>query len=234
MKIVKFKKYGDITVEFQDEQRLQVETTYQYFKRGTIKNPYDPYILGRGYYGVGKYKARNGKKTTKEHHLWFALLTRCYNEKQRYQYKSYPDCRVCDEWLNFQTFAQWVNENYYEIPNERVELDKDILVKGNKIYSPETCIFVPKSINLLFVNRRNFRGECPLGVNKTNNGKYTALYGHDKRTTYLGSYPTKEEAFYAFKTHKEAHIKKVADRYKHLIPNKLYNALYNYEFLITD
>ena len=145
---------------------------------------------------------------------------------------------VCDKWLNFQNFAEWFYKNYYEIDNEAMCLDKDILHKGNKIYGPETCIYCPKSINGLFVKCDSIRGECPIGVNKLPNGRFRAyhhIYINNKRIIkHLGVFDTPEEAFNIYKQAKEKYIKQVADSYKYKIPKKLYDAMYNWKVEITD
>lgn len=68
------------------------------------------------------------------------MIKRCYNQKCLLKDNTYRGCSVCDEWLNFQNFGEWYDENYYEVPNEVMDLDKDILHKGNKIYSPDNCV----------------------------------------------------------------------------------------------
>ena len=156
------------------------------------------------------------------------MMQRCYGNENRPTYK---DVFVCEEWHNFQNFAKWFDDNYYEINDEMIELDKDILFKGNKIYSPETCVFAPQPINLLF--RHADRGEYPIGVEyvKLKNTKkcYRAVFSQlDKY------YLTPEEAFEFYKEHKEMYIKEVADKYKKYIPKKLYNAMYNYQVEIID
>ena len=79
------------------------------------------------------------------------MLKRCYDPKYQEKEPTYKGCTVENHLLNFQHMCKWLEENYYEIPGETMCLDKDILCKGNKIYSRNTCIFVPERINLLFV-----------------------------------------------------------------------------------
>ena len=120
-----------------------------------------------------------------------------------------------------------------------MELDKDILYKGNKIYSRDTCIFVPKRINSLFTKRDNARGKDPIGVKPSRSGNYET-YCHDRYGKYinLGTYDTKKEAFHVYKEHKEKVIKEVIDSYKGKIPephySRLKTAMYNYEVEIDD
>ena len=94
------------------------------------------------------------------------MLTRCYSDKYKKKKPTYEDCKVYEELLNFQNFAKWDSENYYEIEGETMCLDKDILVKHNKIYSPETCVYVPNTINVLFTKSDKIRGNTPIGVNE--------------------------------------------------------------------
>jgi hypothetical protein len=108
-------------------------------------------------------------------------------------------------------------------------IDKDILIKGNKIYSPETCIFVSRKINSLFVKCNKSRGQSPIGVCKHGKKYYVRC-----SSMGIGSFKTIEEAFNAYKQYKEDYIKQVADEYKNKIPKKLYDALYKYEVEITD
>ena len=118
-------------------------------------------------------------------------------------------------------------------------LDKDILYKGNKVYSRETCIFVPKRINSLFVKRDNDRGNSPIGTTPNSSGNYQVQCwnGHGKYI-YLGSYSTKEEAFRIYKQYKEKVIKETIDSYEGKIPEPFYSrlkeAMYNYKVEITD
>ena len=135
--------------------------------------------------------------------------------------------------------GEWIDKNYYEIPGETMCLDKDILHKGNKIYSRETCIFVPQKINSLFVKSDKSRGEDPIGVYQLPNGDYISrCWNGNGERIYLGLYSTKEEAFQVYKKYKEKVIKEVIDSYKGKIPEPFYSRLrevmYNYKVEIDD
>ena len=120
-----------------------------------------------------------------------------------------------------------------------MELDKDILFKHNKIYSPETCIFVPKTINSLFVKRQNSRGESVIGTTPKN-GRYQVQCNiinpktSKSKKEYLGFYDTQEKGFETYKYYKEKNIKEVAEYFKRYIPIELYQVLYSYEVEIDD
>jgi len=121
MKIVRYRIAGDITVEFQDVHKAKINTTYNNFQRRCISNPYDKTVYGVGYLGDGKHKSKVNNKLTTKYNVWNNILDRCYSEKDKYKYPAYYNiCTVCDEWLNYQNFAKWYEENMYYVPNERV------------------------------------------------------------------------------------------------------------------
>ena len=212
---------------------------YQNFKNGNIKCPYEPRTFGIGCIGEGKYKGKENGETHKYYVIWVSMLQRCYDPKYQERYPTYNRCKVEEEVLNFQHMCEWLDENYYEVPGEKMHLDKDILCKGNKVYSRETCIFVPERINLLFVKRDNNRGDNPIGVEDLPSGNYRVRCsnGFGKQID-LGVYPTKEEAFKVYKEYKEKVIKETIDSYEGKIPEPYYTrlktAMYNYEVEITD
>ena len=167
--------------------------------------------------------------------LWKQMLCRCYGECSRGT--SYEDCKVCDEWHYFSNFEMWFNEHKNEYHNG-YHLDKDILVKGNKVYSPNTCCFVPPQINTLITKHDKTRGEYPIGVsyNKWNGKNFRAILRQRGKYVMLGFFDTPQEAFNAYKNAKEAHIKDMARKYYQdgKISEKTYNALMNYNVEITD
>ena len=237
MKVIDYRKYSDITIEFQDEYKIRINTSYSNFKNGTIANPYDKTVCNVGYIGEGKYSHKDYPNIWKK---WDWMIQRNYNPYELNKCPTYIDCYVEEDLLCFQNFAEWYEENYYEVPGEKMVLDKDILFKGNKIYSKDTMIFVPERINQLFNKRQNCRGEYPIGVTKHKNrlearcNTYTRE-GERKRIT-IGTFPLSEpfHAFYTYKQFKENYIKQVADEYKDLIPQRLYDAMYSYEVEIND
>ena len=119
------------------------------------------------------------------------------------------------------------------VNDEKMCVDKDILVKGNKLYSPKTCCIVPETINMLFTNRKRYRGELPVGVT-FKNGKYMAKFKRNGRDFYLGYYDSANDAFANYKYAKESYIRTVAKKYQAWIPQKVFDALMNYKIEITD
>lgn len=235
MKIIEFNNWRNITIEFQDEYKAKVCTNYGNFKCGTISNPYDKTVWNIGYMGEGKY---NSKDYSLAYRKWNTMLKRCYDPYYLNVRPTYRDCFVCEEWHNFQNFAKWWEENYYEVEGDRMELDKDILIKGNKIYSPEACMIVPNKINILFA-KGDTKKKLPIGVfpNKLRFHARCRIYDYqDKKSKdiYLGNFDTPYKAFLSYKNYKESHIKEIANKYKQIIPIDLYNAMYKYKIEIDD
>ena len=239
MIIKKYRNANDIDVYFPEYDWIFKHTRYNNFKKGNIKCPYERRYYGNGYLGEGKYKVSENGKNSDKYNIWYGMLKRCYCPKYQERYPTYKGCRVEEYLLNFQHIGEWLESNYYEVPGERMHLDKDILCKGNKVYSRETCIFVPEKINVLFTKCDKTRGDCPIGATILPSGNYQVEcrngYGE---SVYLGTYPTKEEAFRVYKEYKEKVIKEVIDSYEGIIPepfySKLREAMYNYEVEITD
>lgn len=238
IKITKYNDSKNVYVKFEDEHKTILKCRYSHFKSGSLKNPNKRTIYDIGYFGIGKYKSRVEGIKTAQYITWHSMMLRCYDEKLHLREPSYTQCKVCDEWHNFQNFAKWYNENYYEIGNgQRMELDKDIIINKNKTYSPSTCIFIPKILNTILNNNKATRGEYPLGVHvRRENGKFISRY-HDNligKRIYLGDFETIDEAFYVYKREKEKYIKRVANHYMSKIPKVIYNALMIFEIGIKD
>ena len=234
MEIVDYKSSKEVIIKFLDDYEYITRTTYSEFKKGTTRNPYDKTIYNTGYIGVGKFCS---SYDTRLYNVWFDMIRRCYNPYllNNNRYARYRDCKVCNEWLNLQKFGEWYEKNYYEVNNETMHLDKDILIKGNKIYSPKTCIFVPQIINDIFVKQVRKSTELPTGCYICDNKLFMSCRIGDKRV-YKSGYNLNdvEEAFDDYKLIKEKYIKEVAEKYKKFIPKKLYDVLMNYTINIDD
>lgn len=173
-----------------------------------------------------------GTEHLKSYKIWQNMLLRCYSEKWRQRTQSYADCSVCDEWLTFSNFKKWFDENYVE----GYQLDKDLMHKGAKVYSPENCNFVPQYINTLTIKGKKVRGDYPIGVTKYGNRYVAAMSKKGSRCTRIAVRDTPEEAFLAYKQTKEAYIKEVATEYYNRgeITKRVYDALMRWEVEITD
>lgn len=238
MKIVEYNNFHNITVEFQDKYKAKVITTYNNFVNKQIKNPYHPSVCGIGIVG-DKYPTKINRIHTKEYQTWRDMLKRCFDEKTKEGRPTYKNVGCCEEWLLYDNFYEWLHnqENFNKwYVGDRWHLDKDILIKGNKIYSPNTCTLVPNSVNQLFTKRDNNRGDLPIGVIRRKN-KFTAQCTTMNGHKHLGYYDTSEDAFYlGYKPYKEIIIKQTAqEEYaKGNITKVCFDAMMNYEVEITD
>ena len=151
--IVEYVDSKNITVQFKATGEL-VKTTYGTFVKGNVKSHFTPSVFGAGITGLEPIRDEQGE-ILDSYKCWNSMLKRCYSAKYQEKYPTYKDCRVCDKWLYYSNFKKWYDTNYYEINNKTSQLDKDILIKGNKMYSPDTCVFVPQFINKLFIKRQN-------------------------------------------------------------------------------
>jgi len=230
--IIRYNTCEDIDVEF-DDGTIITNRSFSSLSTGKIKNPNAPSVYNVGYIGQGEYRASINNTITKSYSIWKGILERCHSEKYQQRQPSYIGCSVTEEWHNFQNFAKWMSNNYNPILMDGWQLDKDILVKGNKVYSPETCCFVPQEVNLLLCKANKIRGNCPIGTAITSFAYLSTITKNGKRI-HIGSYRTLNEAFQAYKTAKEAYIKEVADRWKDKITKEVYQALLNYQVEITD
>ncbi len=133
--------------------------------------------------------------------VWQSMLERCYNPKVHAKWPKYSGCSVAEEWLSFMRFRLWMSCQDWE----GNQLDKDILIPGNKIYSADTCVFVDGKTNSLITGHDSTRGDFPIGVSK-NGKKFQAYCNKDGRQVKLGTHPSQEEAHSAYKKYKAAVI----------------------------
>ena len=160
----------------------------------------------------------NGKRNQKRiwkcpfYSRWFCMLQRCYDKSYQEKQPSYKGCSVCEEWLTFSNFKSWMEQQDWE----GKALDKDLLVYKNRVYSPETCVFIAPSINSFLLKRNKTRGIYPIGVCYHTTPKminplkrpYQAQIGNRGKKLLLGLYLTPEEAHKAWQ---KAKIKQAQD-----------------------
>lgn len=230
MEIIEVRKRSDIDVQFLDDHKyIKEHVQYRNFSLGQVKNPYDITVYTAGYLGVGEHKVSIHQVITDIYKAWSSMLRRCYSENSSYMNKSYFNkVEVCEEWHNFQNFGDWYETNKYECEG-RLHIDKDIICPGNKFYSPDTCILVPQKINALFINIPNKTG-LPNGVRQALNGKYEAIFNSNS----YGKYDTIEEAYVVHAKAKKEHIVKTVNELEYKLPERLIDAIENFEFKIEN
>ena len=207
---------------------LKVMNDIRYKPDDWSRKAMEPVMCGIGYRG-----SENVDCTCESYLRWHDMLSRCYNAKFHERQPQYKGCKVCVEWLNYMNFKVWYDSHKYG--DGRLDVDKDILYKGNTVYSPETAVLVPHEINTLLINCRGNRGDLPVGVyfDKDRN-KYRAEMNFMGKNKKLGRYDTPEEAFAKYKEYKEKFIKDIAEKYIERLPFKVYEAMMSWEVEITD
>ena len=232
-KIVKYSDAYDVGIQFINTG-FETVARLGDIKNGEVKDPYLPSVFGVGVLGA-KYSTRVNDVLTKEYVLWCDMLRRCYSDAYKKRKPTYEGCEVSNNFLHYEYFYEWCNEQV-GFDNEGWHLDKDLLIKGNKVYSESTCVFIPQEINKVLVKREASRGEYLIGVswNKKASAFVARVNKNKGKREYLGCFNTEIEAFNAYKTAKEAFVKEQAEKYKPQIDDRAYNALMNYEVNIDD
>lgn len=123
MKIIDYKNACEILVQFEGSKYI-TKVKYEQFTDGRVKDLSQKTIYQIGYIGDGSYKGNINYKRSPQYATWKSMLQRCYDKKFHINHPTYKDCEVCEDWHNFQNFAKWYDENYYEIENEVMCLDK--------------------------------------------------------------------------------------------------------------
>ena len=167
--------------------------------------------------------------------LWYSMLTRCYSDTSKKQRPTYEGCEVSENFKYYEYFYEWCNEQI-GFDNEGWHLDKDLLVKSNKVYSENTCVFLPHEINSLLTKRTTSRGNHLIGVcwHNTNKAFVAKVNKNKGKQEHLGYFKTEIEAFNAYKKAKESFVKEQANKWKDKIDGRAYNALMNYEVSTDD
>ena len=232
-KIVKYNDAKDVEIQFVN---TMFETTAELgnIRNGNVKDPYSPSVYGVGITGT-KYQPTINGVNTKEYELWRGMLKRCYSDTYQKKHPTYIGCEVSDNFKSYEYFYEWC-QSQVGFGNEGWQLDKDLLVKGNKVYSDDFCVFLPKEINLVLTKSNKTRGEHLIGVCWHKRDKtFVARVSRNKGCSeHLGSFKTELEAFNAYKKAKEVFVKEQANEWKGQIDERAYEALMNYQVNIDD
>ena len=236
-KIVKYHDNRNVEIQF---LKTGYETVVHLgsIKSGKVKDTCVPSVYGIGVVG-NKYPSRVNGVLTKEYVLWNNMLSRCYSDTSKKRNPTYIGCEVSDNFKSYEYFYEWCNKQVgfgVEGNGNPFQLDKDLLIKGNKVYNEFTCVFLPKEINLVLTKCTASRGEYLIGVywhNASRAFKAQVSKSAGKQEC-LGSFNTELEAFKAYKQTKENYIKEQANKWKSQIDDRAYNALMNYTVNIND
>ena len=232
-KIVKYNNARDVQIQFLNTG-YEATVELGVIRKGEVKDPYSPSVFGVGLLGT-KYPSTINGRNTKEYEIWCSMLKRCYNDTYQKKNPTYIGCKVSDKFKIYEYFYDWCNRQI-GFSNKDWQLDKDLLAKGNKIYSESTCVFIPREINSLLVKSTASRGKHLIGVCWCKRDKaFIARVRKNKgRSEHLGLFNTELEAFNTYKQAKESFIKEQAEKWKGKIDERAYAALINYTVEITD
>lgn len=229
--VTKYLKSCYVTAQFKNTGTVVI-TDMDNIKRGAVYDAFAKTVCGIGYLG-NQVSSVNGQ-VLPEYTLWHNMMKRCYDAHVKELSPSYKSCKASVKFHNFSYFYKWCHKQV-GFGLAGFHLDKDILKKGNKVYSEKTCCFVPSEINALLVNSKATRGEHPLGVSfsKLHNCFEAYLTKFNVKHS-LGLFSTEYEAFLSYKAAKESHLKAVATKWKEHIDLRVYEALMSWEVTITD
>lgn len=246
--LFKTKRYGDLIVtKYVNHKEVYVkflDTGYEtkaYFgniKKGIVKDRSVPSVLGVGI--VGDELTKVDGSCLKEYSLWQRLLERCYCEKFHVKYPTYLGCTASNGFKHFKIFKSWCQQQIgfgcLDDKGNHFELDKDLLIKGNKVYSEDTCCFIPREINVALIYNQTKKGNHPIGVSfsKVSNKFVAYVKKGEGSREYLGCFEDVSVAFLAYKEAKEAYLKELANKWKGKIDPRVYEALIGWEINIDD
>ena len=231
--VIEYRGANDITVQFKDTG-FETITALHNLKKGEVKDRLKP-----SFYGVGVVGEAFVKNDTM-YNTWMCMLNRCYGAAHLKENSAYKDCSVSDNFKYYPYFKEWCNNqtgfNVLDDKGNHFELDKDLLIKGNKVYSEDTCCFIPREINVALIYNQTKKGNHPIGVSysKVNNKFVVYVKKGEGSREYLGYFEDASVAFLAYKASKEAYLKELANKWKDKIDLRVYEALIGWEINIDD
>ncbi len=196
LRIIKYEKSKVVHVEFISTGFKKIAQA-DHIRKGCVKDLLRPNVFGVGFIGDGHFISKSPA-----HSSWESMMNRCYSKSSAANNPTYKSCSVHPDWHNFQNFAKWYEENY---PNDggNYQLDKDLLLVGNKIYSAGRCVFVPSWLNSFTENALAIRGDYPIGVTYfKRDGNFRAQCSLNGKKKHLGYFSTPEAAHLAWRKYK--------------------------------
>ncbi len=231
--VISYFNKNEVLIRF-NETGYEVWCASNNVAKGTVRDPYFKSVYGVGYIGNAATSNRvEGKNILKtSYNTWHDMLRRCYANNEG-RMKTYENCDVCEDWLCYATYEKWFDVNYIE----GFQVDKDFLKLGNRTYSPENCVFLPREINATIgfktnnTTRQEDYKDLPVGVSFHKRDEvYTARCWCDGKLKSLGYHKTPDLAFLSYKKFKEDKLKSLAEFYfsEGKICQEVYKNLKNY------
>lgn len=233
------------------EYNNTIDVTIMFLSTGTLRKARIADILrgqvkdynARSAFGVGVLGEdfNPSERQSLTHRTWNHMLERCYSKIAKTKHTTYMDASASEYFKYYSNFKFWCNNQIgfstKDLNGRFFVLDKDILIRGNKTYSEDTCVFVPMEINTILISCKTRRGELPVGVTidkRVSKKKYVAQISKNGKLYKIGSFYTEMDAFLAYKCEKETYIKQIANKWKDEIREDVYNALISWDIRITD
>lgn len=212
--IIQYNNSKSVLVQFKDDYKFVLKTSYSNLCSGKFSNPFDKTVYGVGYLGAGSHKPKNNKIENPAYTKWKDMIRRCTKSG----FETYANCTVSEDWLCFQNFAEWYEEQLPDLDSStksKFHLDKDILQYGaeNKTYSASTCLLVHPSINTGLAAI-----ECGYSFHKRDKMWRT----HSSPQKY---FKTEVEAKFYCNDYSKARVYFTALDYKDTLPEAAYSAL---------
>ena len=224
--VVEYINSFNVVVMFQGYDATDTVTVQtSALRAGSVKNPMHPSMRGVGYIGIGDYVSRcetlDGSigQPAPVYRAWGSMMNRAYSQEFKTEHPTYTNVTVCSEWHNFQTFAAWYCRQHGMNPEATdYHLDKDLLVKGNRIYSPSTCCLIPAAINAMVHSLIHVDLDSddtyglPHGVQQCAEGFYVKV-SMNGQAHYLHGFKTPHSASRAYKALRIVAIQELLDQY---------------------
>ena len=224
--VIEYVSYVEVYVKFEDGNI--VKTRVQSLGKGHCRNLNSKLVLGVGINDM--LGAEKTKEFIKQRQMWFGVLQRCFSIKLLERRPTYKNCKVSESWLWLSNFIKDIKsiENYEKSLNGGWQLDKDLLSNEGKLYSKDTCCFIPRSLNLVISSYPKKLNGLPKGVKLSKGGRYFAILQKEGNQIFLGSYDSVEEASRVYNIAKKEHLLNIADSIKDIVPENVYKALVNF------
>lgn len=225
IKVIEYINKSKVLIEFQDEYKVQKWVEKSEITNGTARNPYRKTLFDRGFFGEGPFKAKQNGANTPEYSVWSGVFWRCYDERKLIKHPTYNGCEIQEKWYNFQEFAKWlVNRPQFSLG---WQIDKDLLVRGNKLYSEETCCLLPPELNIFLAVKKDGIKYPGVSFDKKGNKYRSQIVDHkgNGKTRHLGWSDNPAELFILYKEAKEDEAKFLAEKWKSQLDLKAYEKL---------
>lgn len=225
IEIINYQNSDNVEIKFVDTGYITT-VTMQRLINGSVKDKLSPSVFNVGIVGY-RYPITINGRLVLEYNLWRSMLARCYNANFHIKNHSYKGCSVSENFKSYEYFYEWCHRQI-GFGKTGWHLDKDLLFKGNKVYSEDTCVFLPSEINGALIHNENSNRSLPTSVVMNTSNNFYSRFSINGFTQYIGTFDTPEEAFLAYKQAKEQYLQHLAYKYEESLDPRAFNALLYY------